>query len=65
MNSKTALKELWKTLIKLNHKLTKEQWQDFNVTTELKISLEPNEINLLKHRFGKYFEITPTKIKMK
>jgi hypothetical protein len=56
--------ELVQTLIKLNHNISDTMYQDLKYNS-LDIKLERNEVNLLKSRFGKYFDFTEKSISIK
>lgn len=55
---KNPINKMWGDLIKLNHKLTKEQYQNLQVDGKVDIELDRNEINLLKPKYGKFYKFT-------
>lgn len=51
-------------MIKLKHKMSRDQYNNLQVDGEIEISLEPNEVNLLNSRYGNFYTFSRNKIKM-
>lgn len=65
MSRQSPIDQLWNTLVKLNHKMTRKMYQDLQIEGKISIDLEPSEVNLLSNRHGKYFDIESDHISMK
>lgn len=62
---KTPITNLIEQLLKMGHKVKREDFYEINIEKTMTVNLNSDEVIKLKRLFGKYFIVSETQIKLK